>query len=431
VLDSLLIAPFARSDKLVTGTVATDSGNIKISQPFTKKRKRTGIIIPCVDDTGAASYVQSLESTFAARGKRGSWFVSSVSIPSYLSQIQSVNTNKIFEIGCHGYSHSYLNLTGNIYSITKVGATIDVDRDTDTITINPGGTVTGFKAKTLAAIQTELEGLGCTVGTLTAGLVNTSLGEIMADSSGAQASPYTPQLLIDATGATGFFKTEVVDAKTILDTAISTASTSFATPGGAATANVEAVVKLAGFAGCRNVYDQADAEWNLTLIDLFQLSHFGVSGFITYSSATDAQVRARTRSICEMAASSGSIIFLLAHDATECTAAQWAIILDTIAEYSENDIKVMSMSDALNYIKTSGLWSTADDRTYSRTWTDLTDYHLLPLSPCINAGVDLGITTDYAGNKRPQGLAPDMGPYEMRRGGGTIFFPLRKDVPFY
>ena len=44
--------------------------------------------------------------------------------------------------------------------------------------------------------------------------------------------------------------------------------------------------------------------------------------------------------------------------------------------------------------------------------TSATDFHLLSTSPCINAGVNVGLTTDYAGNRVPQGAGVDIGAYE-------------------
>jgi hypothetical protein len=79
--------------------------------------------------------------------------------------------------------------TGNLFSITLVGSTINVDRTADTITLTPGGSVATFRSKTLAAIRTELEVFGATLGDLS--FSGDLLGEVIADSAGAQASPYT------------------------------------------------------------------------------------------------------------------------------------------------------------------------------------------------------------------------------------------------
>ncbi len=45
--------------------------------------------------------------------------------------------------------------------------------------------------------------------------------------------------------------------------------------------------------------------------------------------------------------------------------------------------------------------------------TSTPDFHLQPTSPAINAGVDVGLTTDYSGN--PIGTYPDIGAYEFQK----------------
>jgi len=44
------------------------------------------------------------------------------------------------------------------------------------------------------------------------------------------------------------------------------------------------------------------------------------------------------------------------------------------------------------------------------------DFHLLPSSPCINKGANVGLTQDYEGNIVPQSAAPDIGAYEYTSG---------------
>jgi hypothetical protein len=52
------------------------------------------------------------------------------------------------------------------------------------------------------------------------------------------------------------------------------------------------------------------------------------------------------------------------------------------------------------------------------------DFHLLPASPCINAGVNVGLTLDYEGNTVPKGRAPDIGAYEYPARKAAIFLLL-------
>jgi len=48
------------------------------------------------------------------------------------------------------------------------------------------------------------------------------------------------------------------------------------------------------------------------------------------------------------------------------------------------------------------------------TAPDREDFHLTGSSPCIDAGVDVGIRRDYEGTPVPQGKAPDIGAYEFK-----------------
>ncbi len=43
------------------------------------------------------------------------------------------------------------------------------------------------------------------------------------------------------------------------------------------------------------------------------------------------------------------------------------------------------------------------------------DFHLKSISPCIDSGMDMGLTEDFDGNPIPQGAAPDIGAYEFRK----------------
>jgi len=56
------------------------------------------------------------------------------------------------------------------------------------------------------------------------------------------------------------------------------------------------------------------------------------------------------------------------------------------------------------------------------------DFTLQPTSPCINAGIDVGLTEDYAGRRVPQGSAPDIGAYEYPRLKEGIIKMVKKRV---
>jgi hypothetical protein len=58
------------------------------------------------------------------------------------------------------------------------------------------------------------------------------------------------------------------------------------------------------------------------------------------------------------------------------------------------------------------------------------DYHLLPESPAIDTGIDVGILTDLDGNSRPQGAGPDLGAFEYPAGAPT-FVDVPLDHPYH
>lgn len=65
----------------------------------------------------------------------------------------------------------------------------------------------------------------------------------------------------------------------------------------------------------------------------------------------------------------------------------------------------------------------ADPRFRHPAWGTIGDYHLQADSPAIDAGIDIGITTDIDGDPRPWGPAPDIGADEFVP-GRSIYLPL-------
>jgi hypothetical protein len=84
-----------------------------------------------------------------------------------------------------------------------------------------------------------------------------------------------------------------------------------------------------------------------------------------------------------------------------------------------------------NTYTTFANWKTGSSQDAASVYADplltasaTNDFHLQVTSPCINAGVDVGLTTDYAGNTVPKGRAPDIGAYEYPARKAAIFLLL-------
>ena len=424
---SNLISPAYANFWTTNGTVVDEGGNKLSSNPKFNRRRKEGVIVFAVDDCNNVEYAQDVETVLQEKGVRATFLIDTYQAPANLAALQSVYANNLFEFVVHSYSHSNLSLTGNTYSITKAGATINIDRTANQIVINPGGSIVSFRDKTLLTIKSELEALGCTIGALPTNLKADTFGEILADSAGSQASPYTPQILIDTSGESGYYKTEIKDPKTYMESTFAGyVGKSFGTPFGASSANVQAAVKNLGFDSLRSAKTQGDAEWALASLDLYQLSYVATNLITDNATANEATVKGRIYTVCEYLASYGGIFFLLAHNTVgseqpEATPEQWGWMIEAIQEYEE--IQILTQSEASDYIRGSGLWSTSDNSTYTRTFSDQSDYHLQSTSQCIDAGVDVSLSTDFEGN--PIYKQPDIGAYEYQytTGFADIEFP--------
>jgi hypothetical protein len=74
----------------------------------------------------------------------------------------------------------------------------------------------------------------------------------------------------------------------------------------------------------------------------------------------------------------------------------------TIPNYTDSDVSNNTYND--NQVSTNPLFTSVG-----------TDFSLQSTSPCIDAGVDVDLTTDYAGEDVPSGTLPDIGAYEYQQ----------------
>lgn len=172
-----------------------------------------------------------------------------------------------------------------------------------------------------------------------------------------------------------------------------------------------------GWESNRSAYDATGAEFGGATLNLYKTSYIATTSAITDGYLGDnsgpalAVIKARMASICEWVAINGYTIYILTHSASECTAAQLSAILDVIGEYTE--ITVTDSDTAVSTLKSLPYAYDQETHISSRTFTDQSDYHLQPTSPCRNVGAAIaGITTDLDGNQYPSPNGASIGPYE-------------------
>ena len=108
----------------------------------------------------------------------------------------------------------------------------------------------------------------------------------------------------------------------------------------------------------------------------------------------------------------GGYASVIAHNTGEYTQEQWQTLIDTIVVTPA--MSIVLPRNAANTIRTGGLWTDADGDglRWIRTFTNQENYQLQYLSPAIDSGTDVSLTTDYAGNNIYG--TPDIGAYEYQ-----------------
>jgi len=415
---------------LYSGTPTKDAKTIELelANPKLSNFGKVGYIIPCCDDAKNLAYVLEFEAMLDAKGWHGTWFFESEFWNTAENDdLRALVARGTIEIGVHSHSHSDLTFTGGFWTTSTA---ISINRATDTIT-TAGGTLTGFKTKTLAVIRAELQAAphSLTVTPVSgkyetngAGAIdNSALGEILADST----SSTSVTVLIDPTCATGFFKSEMVDSRTMIEgfvngggdiidpqTGLKYFPQSFAYPYNTRSTNSIAATKAAGYKIARAFGFNSLSKYNLHTA----LSMTAVIG------ATVAETKQRMYSLLACAAYYGQAVYLLSHTSAEIPTQVengWQAIFEAIEEFGDN-IQVKSSQEFAEIVRNSP-WSYNDTTGISsRTYTDRPNLHLQPTSPCIGTGVAInGIhtlstpATDADGNI-VHFLPPNIGPYDGR-----------------
>jgi hypothetical protein len=416
------------------GTINT-ANNITSDSPKFVASSKYSAIIPRVDDANNFAYAQSVAAILPTYGSKGTYFLQQdIWNTANNAALRTMVSNGVMEVGSHSYSHSSLELADGdkIFDVTKGAETITIDRTAGTITLSGGGSVTGFKTKTLAQIKTGLEALGATVtgtaiyvaGSPTTGTIGQgTLGEVIK--AGVAANEI--DLLVDATAASGYYKTEISDPKTWLATTIINGAgnvtdpqtgvtyvcRSFGSPFNKYDADANTAMIAAGYA--QGGANQLDTSFGNSLNAYAVTS---VSMAYLKGDGTEAIVRKNARELAFSVAQSGIVVMMLAHSTTDLTIAQWEYALD---EWQKSGANVTSFQSVMDHVR-AGSWTDNLDGTFSRTYATYNDYHLQAGSPAINAGVDVGLTSDIDGKMVPSsGTAVDIGAYEYQgEGAGSI-----------
>lgn len=387
------------------GTLTDGGHNVVAYEPkVTSYKANTAYFCLTADDRGNIQYFRDVIDAMPI-GVKMSFFPQTYGLTAEDEANLAEISSRGHEIGIHTHSHSEMSST-TAFAVTTTNAapTFDVDVATTTITLattTPGNTVTLDYSgnKSITDLRSAIVGKAWTI-TNTTNIQDFLFLSSLADTSGAQAVPYTANLDRSAPNYM-FFYNEVNYPASVLEGITGKAPTSFVYPFGTISdAGTEAYLLSQGYMGARF---GTGGNKSLSSINVYRTYAIGLSTL--KGDGTESTIRQLANHYYALAKNLGYAIAFIAHDATEFTAEQWGWLADELVKLGA---VVTTYTDMIARIKADH--STADNITYTKTYSDVSNYRLLADSMAIDAGTTVsGITTDYYGGTVPVGAAPDIG----------------------
>lgn len=351
---------------------------------------RDGIICLSVDDAANIDYAVSVAAVLNSYGLKLTYFYEMANGVAGDAAKLAALVAAGHKIAVHAYSHppdltktDALVISKGTETLTKTGTqTGDSSTWTGTLTTSGGQNIDLAVAPsdTILGLKNTLAAAGYTVS-IPATMSNKAKSICLANISGQSiATPYTAQV-----DQTAFFAVEISEPKTKLAAFIGGGYVCqvFGSPGGQSDANVLAAVKAAGYLG--NRLGETGSSDDLTSLSIFSVESLGLAALVTnMGDGSQGAIRRLLASAAFSACEKGLILTYFAHTAAEFSLTQWACLAEVLAQ---SPAKNMTLAGAYNYIRTSGLWATADTgTTWTRTFTDSSNYHLGPKSCLIATG---------------------------------------------
>lgn len=349
------------------------------------------------------------------------------------------------DLGCEGKSSSPLD-TGIPFTVAYSGAganprvvvTYISDDDCTVALITDSGTDATFEtgktqthhyinevSSSLTAAISAVSGWAATV--IDGGVGNYDDTYSYCLAAGTYPISGDTNILLDKTGR--YFNEEIVLSKSDIETVVGGGYTvkSFFYPRYKPDEDALAAVKAAGYTVALAAQN---TPYQLSSIDnIYSLTNDWLGSNVWwntnmkgtgYDGLTTAQKEARCRAwVRDMALGMKFYGYWYAFCLPENSALPDAEFGWMLSEFKNMGVRILSFTEARDYIAST---STANDDGYARTFTQSYDGSLKAGSPAINAGVDVGLTTDYLG--KPIRGTPDIGAYEFQSVYGGFMMGL-------
>lgn len=447
----ILQNPFATSTKLTSG--CTDNAitqSLYNSNPLFKGAAKGGIIMVTVDDAANFDYAGRIAPILAKYGFKATFVTPITGIPA-ASDLQALvaggtlSTSTVvppgvIEVGSHSYSHTPLAYQYALNFTQTGGTSPTVTFDGTTITCTASGgdytvtcTTTG---KSFGYIINQINGVkGWTCALSSTSSQNPLLmsNSTLASSLATLVTTAAPCDIQFANGVGGqFFVDEEATPRTTMTNYINPSGTlidpqtglpyvcnSFGAPYDGNCANGVAELLTAGYTSGRSnlstLYPYLAALGSYH--DMYQTMVYTNS----LKGANDAATAANARAFGFAVAQSGLVLSFLSHYDAQYLPHDLDVIF---AEWAKiPGLQVTSLQLGAAYIRS--LWTDTGSGIFTRVW-DMTpipnNYKLQAGSPCIKAGTNVSLTTDYFGGTVHN--PPNIGLDDTQLSGGGLSLSL-------
>jgi len=404
---------FISTYQAVSLTNVTDGGhNIFDVMPKITSYPPTPVVAPRFCLTFDDNYIDEFESMvngiFSTYGIQATIFVE----VGKLSAGQKIQCAAFVaaghEVSNHSWSHEDLTATeAFVVTSTNTSPTVDVDIATTTITLwcdEVGNRVTYDWSgdKTIADLKTAVVGKGWTItNSVQTGKTRQDILKLdcLSDSAGAQGVPYTTLLDITAPDYK-FWDHEVNDAQDEIEAFTGVRPTTMAYPYGFNSAGLITWLKAeTTLKSARQVGGAPTTLFSVPIWNFIQRN----PGWTTAS--TEEVVRTYSQKQYMTAIITPGYFLSYDHQTIAAHWLRYGYMIDELQGLGATFLTYAQLVD----------WIESDHAVVGDNWTknyDVTggNYHLLADSPCINEGLNVGLTKDMAGNLFI-GL-PDIGVFE-------------------
>ncbi|MFA6486432.1 MAG: peptidoglycan-binding protein [Candidatus Magasanikbacteria bacterium] len=401
----------------LASSLLTDGGhNLKEYDPdiisYASDQSYFGVTI----DDHDVDYVEDLVAALSPYNVKVTMFTS----PAFLTSTEKINKLRTLaagghEIAIHGWSHTSFTVNTTItVTTTNSNPTINIDQTNHRLILacdEVGNNVTmdwSGSDYTLDDLRAAVAGKGWGIDAYfsASSPEYRTLGPMklssLTDSGGVSTTfPYVTTKDTIAPNYS-FWNDEVVDSKTWIGENIGVVPNTVAYPYG--DTNTAARSWLAASTTMLGARAAATASWRLNNINLFNV---GTNMYGPTLVGDETFTRANARHLAVFAKTMGAVSNIVAHYNSDISVEQWVWLVDEIQKiggtfYTFNEMLTAIRSDH----------NTTNSIDFTKTYADNSNYDLLYTSPGIDAGTDLSLSSDIAGN--PIYGAPDIGAYEYQ-----------------